>query len=70
MISAVDAASGCVSGDRYGENRSVFAITNGPGEVNAWSEVRLPFQPKGEMFEFRQRLGAAIRAMAGRLPGG
>lgn len=50
--------------DRYGQNLAVFAITNGPGEVNAWSEVRLPFQPKGEMLEFRQRLGAAIRAMA------
>jgi hypothetical protein len=52
-----------VSVDRYGENRGVFEITSGPGEVNAWSEVRLPFQPKGEMLEFRQRLGAAIRAM-------
>jgi hypothetical protein len=41
----------------------VFEITRGPGEVNAWSEVRLPFQPKGEMLEFRQRLGAAITAM-------
>jgi hypothetical protein len=41
----------------------VFQITSGPGEVNAWSQVRLPFQPKGEMLEFRQRLDAAIRAM-------
>jgi hypothetical protein len=41
----------------------VFEITSGPGEVNAWSEVRLPFRPKGEMLEFRQRLDAAIRAM-------
>src|SRR5689334_22117958 len=46
------------------ENLAVFAIANGPGEVSAWSEVRLPFQPKGEMLEFRQRLDAAIRAMA------
>jgi len=41
----------------------VFEITSGPGEVNAWSEVRLPFQPKGEMLKFRQRLDAAIRGM-------
>jgi hypothetical protein len=52
-----------VSGDSCGENRDVFEITRGPGEVNAWSEVRLPFQPKGEMLEFRPRLDAAIRAM-------
>jgi hypothetical protein len=37
---------------------------DGPqGEVNAWSEVRLPFEPKGEMLEFRQQLVAAIKAM-------
>lgn len=48
---------------RLRENRAVFEITNGPSEVNAWSEVRLPLQPKGDMLEFRQQLAAAIRAM-------
>jgi hypothetical protein len=47
----------------------VFEITSDPGEVNAWSEVRLPFQPKGEMLEFRQRLDAAITAMPPAGPG-
>lgn len=41
----------------------MFEITSGGGEVNAWSEVRLPFEPTGEMLEFRQRLAAAINAM-------
>lgn len=41
----------------------MFEIITAPGEVNAWSEVRLPFEPKGEMFQFRQQLGAAIKAM-------
>lgn len=33
----------------------MFEITTAPGEVNAWSEVRLPFEPKGEMLQFRQQ---------------
>lgn len=41
----------------------MFEITIDSGEVNAWSEVRLPFEPKGEMLKFRQRLAAAIKAM-------
>jgi len=45
------------------KNCPVFEITTAPGEVNAWSENRLPFQPKGEMLEFRQRLAAAITAL-------
>jgi hypothetical protein len=41
----------------------VFEIMTAPGEVNAWSDVRLPFQPKGEMLEFRRRLAAALKAL-------
>jgi hypothetical protein len=41
----------------------VFEVTTAPGEVNAWSQVRLPFEPKGEMLQFRQQLVAAITAM-------
>jgi hypothetical protein len=46
-----------------GKNCPMFTITTASGEVNAWSEARLPFQPKGEMLEFRHQLAAAIRAM-------
>jgi hypothetical protein len=45
------------------DNLPVFEITTVPGEVNAWSEIRLPFEPKGEMVRFRQQLVAAIKAM-------
>lgn len=45
------------------KNLPVFNITTSPCEVNAWSEVRLPFEPEGEMLEFRQQLVAAIKAM-------
>lgn len=41
----------------------MFEITTAPGEVNAWSELRLPFEPKGGMLQFRQQLVAAIKAM-------
>lgn len=41
----------------------MFEIRSGDGEVNAWSEVRLPFEPKGEMLKFRKQLAAAIKAM-------
>jgi hypothetical protein len=40
----------------------MFTVTVAPSEVNAWSEARLSFLPKGEMLEFRQQL-AAVSAM-------
>lgn len=45
------------------DNRSMFEIAVGPSEVNAWSDVRLPFEPKEAMVEFRDRLATAIRAL-------
>jgi hypothetical protein len=45
------------------DNLPVLEITTAPGQVSGWSEVRLPFEPKGEMLRFRQQLVAAIKVM-------
>lgn len=37
-----------------------YEIESGPGYVEAWSEKRLPFEPKGWMKEFRDELRIAV----------
>jgi len=40
-----------------------YAISASPERVEAWSERRLPFEPKGWLLEFRNDLRAAVRGL-------
>lgn len=40
-----------------------YALRTSADTVEAWSTVRLPFEPKGRMLEFRTELRAALRSL-------
>lgn len=40
-----------------------YSVTRTDGRVDAWSAVRLPFEPKGWLREYRSELQSALRSM-------
>ncbi|MDZ5621621.1 hypothetical protein [Nocardioides bizhenqiangii] len=40
----------------------LYSVTHGDGRVQAWSSVRLPFEPKGWLRDYRSELQGALRA--------
>jgi len=39
-----------------------YSVTRGDGSVDAWSTVRLPFEPKGWLLDYRSELQNALRS--------
>lgn len=44
----------------------LYSVTHDGGRVHAWSTVRLPFEPKGWLRDYRSELQGAIRSMRAR----
>lgn len=43
---------------------TTWDVMVGPTYVRAWSQVRLPFEPRGELREYRDALRAALRTLS------